>query len=375
LFGLVHLDPRHAVVAMTIGIMLHLIYLATGSLWVPMLLHTLNNTAAMLALAGSKPNFIDATAGEVPATVYVAAIVLLGAVGWGLYRTRVQGSEGPRLELGPQPVPEAARPGAPVDVVVAAAGATSEPRGSTRPDIVAWVVPLAAAMLFAGFMFRAGVEYERRWAPFYPQVPSADEVKAMLRREPISAATWPAWSERLRAWLPDKSPGSEPAFDRARDFLAPEFARGEPQPPLREDPMAWYLHGRGMLRNTQDSQPPVVRGRVAEPILRRSIQLDPSIGRAHYALAVALYLQAVPANPDHPKWIEARREAALGQQLDPTTSAKAAEAFAAMIQGHFDHAERMYAEVVAERPHDKSWRKALAGAREARLRNANRPRW
>jgi membrane protease YdiL (CAAX protease family) len=364
LFGLVHLDPRHAIVAMTMGIALHLIYLATGSLWVPILLHTLNNTVAILTIGGGGQRFVDATAAEVPWTVYVATVGMLGAIGWGLYRTRVRASEGPRLDLYSRPAPAEA----------AAATADSTAQESVRPDIVAWVLPLAAACLFVAFAIRGSVEYERRMAPFYPEVPNRDAVLAMLAQEPISVSTWPAWSKRLREWLPDKGNQLDPAFDKARDFLAQEFARGDPRPPLRDDPMAWYLQGRGMLRNTNDPLGGAARGRLAEPILRRSIELDPSIGRAHYALAVALYLQATPANAKHPKFAEARREAAEGERLDPTTSAKAAEAFSAMIHGRYDLAERLYEEIVDERPHDKSWRNALSNAREAQLRNANRRR-
>ena len=53
-------------------------------------------------------------------------------------------------------------------------------------------------------------------------------------------------------------------------------------------------------------------------------------------------------------------------------SAKAAEAFSAMMHGRYEHAERLYSEVAAERPDDKSWREAVANAREAQARTTGR---
>jgi uncharacterized protein len=341
LFGLVHLDPRHAIVAMTMGIGLHLIYLATGSLWVPMLLHTLNNTAAILTIAGEQASFIEATAAEVPWTVYSASVILLGAVGWSLYQTRVHSTEGPKLDLDQQQAFV-------VDGV--------EP----RPSIVGWVVPVAAACLFAAFSIRASIEYERQVDASVLVVPARSDVEAMVVREPFSQATWPVWSERLRDWLPDTSGQSDPAFAAARDFLAKQYANEAFPPPMDNDAMAWYLQGSGTLPWYNETMYAAQLGHRAEPLLRRSIAIDPKIGRTRYALAAALFMQGYGIKKSESKIAEARRYAAEAERLDPTANAKAAEAWAVLALGHYDVAERLMREAARERPRDKGVKTAAA---------------
>ena len=50
LFGIVHLNPGQAVGVLPIGIAMHAVYLMTRTLWLPMLLHFLNNSLAVLML-------------------------------------------------------------------------------------------------------------------------------------------------------------------------------------------------------------------------------------------------------------------------------------------------------------------------------------
>ena len=48
LFAAVHLAPMQVIGLIPVAIMLHVIYLSTRSFWMPMLLHLLNNTIALL---------------------------------------------------------------------------------------------------------------------------------------------------------------------------------------------------------------------------------------------------------------------------------------------------------------------------------------
>ena len=51
-----------------------------------------------------------------------------------------------------------------------------------------------------------------------PAVPPAQEVAAMLQREPITPESWPAWRERLAAWLPDRNGRADEALRAGREF-------------------------------------------------------------------------------------------------------------------------------------------------------------
>jgi membrane protease YdiL (CAAX protease family) len=95
LFGLVHLEPRQVLYAPVLGLAFHFVYLTTRSLWMPMLMHFLVNSAAVvtagltqegkLASEGPKLNFDWDTVH----LCYTAAILLL-TVAWALYHSRVR---------------------------------------------------------------------------------------------------------------------------------------------------------------------------------------------------------------------------------------------------------------------------------------------
>lgn len=90
LFGLLHIGPSYAVGTAVMGGLLHFVYLTTRSLWVPILLHFLNNTLGVLdalgdiSLAGLEPP----EEGPRPYLLYAAAVGLTAAVFAVLYRTR-----------------------------------------------------------------------------------------------------------------------------------------------------------------------------------------------------------------------------------------------------------------------------------------------
>jgi membrane protease YdiL (CAAX protease family) len=88
LFGAIHLVPRQGAAAVLIGLWLHFSYVATRSLLVPMLLHFLNNSfAVILASLGSRVKGLEAL-DQPGILLYLNAGMLLAVVGWTLHRCR-----------------------------------------------------------------------------------------------------------------------------------------------------------------------------------------------------------------------------------------------------------------------------------------------
>jgi membrane protease YdiL (CAAX protease family) len=92
-FGAIHVDPHQGTMAAVMGLALHFTYLMTRSLWVPMLLHFLNNSLSMIA--DKLPEFgrrrledIDTNPGGIPWQVMAASACLMVAVGWAFYASR-----------------------------------------------------------------------------------------------------------------------------------------------------------------------------------------------------------------------------------------------------------------------------------------------
>lgn len=94
LFGLIHGEPPQAVMAFMMGIVLHVCYLATRSILIPMLMHFLNNTIAVLALSETGPvpiaTSLETALEHSPMLMLSAAILVLLAAGMFLHRTRVR---------------------------------------------------------------------------------------------------------------------------------------------------------------------------------------------------------------------------------------------------------------------------------------------
>src|SRR5262249_41293070 len=103
LFGTIHVHPILICGAAAFGICVHLIYLATRSLWVPALLHFLNNAFVVAVLSLFGPAFQEVgrtpeVRAEPTGWGLVAVIALLIALllvplvsllsAWGLYRLR-----------------------------------------------------------------------------------------------------------------------------------------------------------------------------------------------------------------------------------------------------------------------------------------------
>jgi membrane protease YdiL (CAAX protease family) len=101
LFGVAHIFPAQALFAFLAGILLHLVFLSTRSLWAPMLLHALNNglALAMYALRDHLhvPGYTDHdVSGFVAWPVLASSLAVLAAIGWSFYwaRTRYVLSDG-----------------------------------------------------------------------------------------------------------------------------------------------------------------------------------------------------------------------------------------------------------------------------------------
>jgi membrane protease YdiL (CAAX protease family) len=144
-FGLVHVEPRQAAYAAFMGIFLHLAYLASRSLWVPMLLHAANNSLSILTMHTSDLQAIDVEAEQIPWTVYGAAVLLVAAVAWAFYRSRTQLV--PRLD-GDRPAWRPAFPG----VEYPPSGTATQVQRRT-PNALSWLLTAAGVALFAGVVW------------------------------------------------------------------------------------------------------------------------------------------------------------------------------------------------------------------------------
>jgi membrane protease YdiL (CAAX protease family) len=147
LFGLIHLEPRQLIYAGFMGILLHLSYLATRSLLVPIILHTCNNSLSVVAAQFTPKEALDTPADQLPWHIFAAAALLVTAVGWSLFRSRA------RLVDLPSEDPFRWRPTYP--------GAAYPPSGSTtivvrpRPDAASWIMVSLAVLLFIASAYLA----------------------------------------------------------------------------------------------------------------------------------------------------------------------------------------------------------------------------
>jgi membrane protease YdiL (CAAX protease family) len=150
LFGLIHVEPRQAIVAMVIGVFLHLSYLASRSLLVPMFLHMANNSLSILASRCPELSAIDVPPEQVPWYVYSAGVVLVAAVGWAFFKSRALLVD--RTESGDP----AWRPAFP--------GVECPPRGTaTRvvrpmPDGISWSLAFVGFALFAAVVVPTAID-------------------------------------------------------------------------------------------------------------------------------------------------------------------------------------------------------------------------
>lgn len=75
-FALMHIDPSQLLVIALMGAYLHFVYLATRSIWAPILLHALNNGVSVLLVLALKTDQLDQDK-NVPIVVTLAALSLM----------------------------------------------------------------------------------------------------------------------------------------------------------------------------------------------------------------------------------------------------------------------------------------------------------
>jgi membrane protease YdiL (CAAX protease family) len=89
LFGFMHIDPVHALVAAAMGVYLHFVYFACRSILAPIMLHVLNNALVVLVdLYRKGPAQVATDAPALPLTWYIIAAVILAIISYLLWRTR-----------------------------------------------------------------------------------------------------------------------------------------------------------------------------------------------------------------------------------------------------------------------------------------------
>lgn len=128
-FGAIHGDPRQGSYALAMGVILHLVYLSSRSLLMPMLLHFGNNAVGVVVSRTPALKALDAGEKGVPWLVFAAAgaLLVLCLVAFWQSRARLVGSWRPEWPGVACPPPEAdtrievALPSWPVALLVVAA--------------------------------------------------------------------------------------------------------------------------------------------------------------------------------------------------------------------------------------------------------------
>ena len=141
LFAFVHLYPPHIVAVLPIGIMMHLVYLATRSLWAPVLFHFSNNAlAATFVSLGAVTEDEPALWMPFAALAYLAVTLVL----LYYYRTRYVNDEGEQIGPGyltvEEPPPEA---------------------GAQRVAPNGWIVASLMTLLVVGTAMYIGIDLAR----------------------------------------------------------------------------------------------------------------------------------------------------------------------------------------------------------------------
>jgi uncharacterized protein len=85
MFAAMHLDIKQFLIFTFMGACLHFVYFATRCIWVPILLHAMNNGAAILLALTLSPEQVDQTT---PVSLWVGAFSLLACGGIALWTSR-----------------------------------------------------------------------------------------------------------------------------------------------------------------------------------------------------------------------------------------------------------------------------------------------
>ncbi|MSR31067.1 MAG: CPBP family intramembrane metalloprotease [Gemmataceae bacterium] len=147
LFGIMHVEPRQVVYATAMGMVLHGVYLCTRSLWMPILLHFLNNSLSMLQVSKDGPPLeflsqLEKAGSNYPLFVYGGAAMLLALGGAALYlsRARLEGIAPGSPPTWTPPFPTVAYPPKEMETRVV----------YPTPGYLAWVLTLVGLAFFVG---------------------------------------------------------------------------------------------------------------------------------------------------------------------------------------------------------------------------------
>jgi membrane protease YdiL (CAAX protease family) len=96
LFGVMHLEPPQALFAMLFGIVIHLVYLASRSLPLAMLLHFLNNALVVIETKGKIQSVFSPMKNQIDnqpwLSLGVSAVILM-AIAFVFWKTRTRSEE------------------------------------------------------------------------------------------------------------------------------------------------------------------------------------------------------------------------------------------------------------------------------------------
>jgi CAAX protease family protein len=92
LFAALHLDPSQLLAMAMMGAYLHFVYLATRSIWMPIMLHLLNNSLAVIAALSGVAEKLNALPQELSPVLFLAAfsLVLFGTIALWTSRARLE---------------------------------------------------------------------------------------------------------------------------------------------------------------------------------------------------------------------------------------------------------------------------------------------
>jgi hypothetical protein len=106
MFGLLHMDPSLVFITGLMGAYLHFVYLATRSIWVPVLLHMLNNgLTALILLSPTLVEAAKAYAADKHGFRAVTELAALGLIVFGsvaLWTSRARLVAPPQTDVGPE---------------------------------------------------------------------------------------------------------------------------------------------------------------------------------------------------------------------------------------------------------------------------------
>lgn len=193
---------------------------------------------------------------------------------------------------------------------------------------------VVVAVLVCGYFPPASAQDAER-------IPTAQEVKDLLAKEPFSDATWTAWRKRLLDWLGDKSRATDEAYFAARRFFKSKSdAAGDLPGPYSQDHLAWYFLSGGELMAVQDRGQMDAALQRSERALKQSLKLEPKFARAHRNLA-GVYLARWRGDGDV-LLSQAEAELTTARRLDPRLSLTLFDGKLAMARKQFRQAEDLF---------------------------------